>query len=114
MGMDIRKSTLGYVFYLVSRPIVQSCKNQVVYILNTYIEYNGVVNAGTKEEWIRNILVNLTSIVKDSIIVYFYNQIAIQVVQNPVAYSKMKDVEFMLIIRDQDAIFSFLYCMIDD
>ena len=52
----------------------------MVYILNGDIEYNGVVNVGTEEEWIHNLLVDLTSIIKDSIVVYFYNQISIQVV----------------------------------
>ena len=66
--------------------------------MNTDIENNGVVNAGIEKEWIRNILVELTFIVKDSTVVYFYNQSAILVVENLVSYSKMKDVEFMIII----------------
>jgi len=68
---DNIKSTLGYIFYLGSRPIVWSCKNHKVVSLSTIEEkYCGVFNANTEVIWIHNILGELGFLVEQLNVVY--------------------------------------------
>jgi hypothetical protein len=60
------------------------------------VEYHGVVNAGTEVVWIHQLLGELGFPVQTSTAIYCDNQSAIQVVDNHVAHSKMKHVNFML------------------
>jgi hypothetical protein len=73
---------------------VWSCKkHKVVSLSTTKAKYRGVVQAGTEAVWIRQLLGELGFPVQTSTTIYYDNQSAIQVVDNPVAHCKMKHVE---------------------
>lgn len=88
------KSTSDFVFHFSSGPLVWSTKKQkAVSLLTTEVQYCGVVNVGTKAIWIQQLLGEIRIPVEASTVLHYDNQSAIQVIDNPVAHSKMKHVE---------------------
>jgi len=54
---DDQKYTSSYVFHFNTRSLVWLCKKQkVVSLLTREVEYHGVVNVGTEEVWILQLL----------------------------------------------------------
>ena len=89
----------------------------MVFISIIESEYLIVVNARIEAIWIRQLLNELGFPVQDSIVIYCNNEGVIQVVDNPVAHSKMKHVELhshYLRQLMQDNVVSLLYCRTDD
>ena len=91
---DYQKSTSGYVFGFSSRPLVWSSnKHKVVSLSTIKAKYHGVVNVGTEAIWIQQLLGELGFPITSSTVLHCDNQSAIQVVDNPIAHSKMKHAE---------------------
>lgn len=115
---DDLKSTSSYVFCLCSEPLVLLCNKQwVLSLLKMEVEYRGSMSDGKMVIWLRHLLGELGFLVKASPIIYCDNQSAIQVIDNHVAHSKMKNIELHVHYLRQlvhEHIVSSLYCRIDD
>ena len=57
------------------------------------VEYHGVVDVGTNPIWIQQLLGELNFLIEALTIIHYDNQRVIQVVNNPIAQSKMKHIE---------------------
>ena len=75
---DNWKSSFCFVFHFSDGPLVWSSKKKKVVSLSTNeAEYHGVVNAGTKDFWIRQLLGEVGFPIEASTIIHYDNQSAI-------------------------------------
>jgi hypothetical protein len=86
----------------------------VVSLSTTKAKYKGAVNASTEAVSIHNLISELGFSVEKLNVVYYDNQSAIQVVENPVAHSKMKHVELCAHYLRQFVHDVLVYCKKDD
>jgi len=64
----------------------------VASLFTTEEKYHGAINTSTKTMWIQNILGEL-GFPEESTLIYYDNQSAIQVAENPISHSKMNYVD---------------------
>jgi hypothetical protein len=82
------------VFHFSIGLLVWFCKKHKVVSLSTIKdEYRGIINPGTKEVFIHQILGELGFPVQASTDVYCDNQSVVQIANNLISHSKMKRVE---------------------
>eukprot|EP00253_Pinus_taeda_P036152 PITA_36152 len=114
---DDRKSTVGYVFTLGSRPITWACKKQVAISLSSAkAEYRGAVEASKEALWLRQILSEF-GFQQQHPTTRCDNHSAIQLCKDPVQHQRSKHIDLhMHFIRKliHDHVLEVQYCSTDD
>ncbi|KAE8725434.1 Indole-3-acetic acid-amido synthetase GH3.17 [Hibiscus syriacus] len=91
---DTRRSTTGYVFKLGSGTISWCSKRQpTVSLSTTEAEYRAAAMAAQESTWLIQLMNNLHQPVDYAIPLYYDNQSAIRLAENPVFHARTKHVE---------------------
>eukprot|EP00253_Pinus_taeda_P012912 PITA_12912 len=113
-----RKSTVGYLFTLGSRPITWACKKQsAISLSSTEVEYHGAIESSKEALWLRQILSGFGFQQQHPTTLWCDNQSAIQLCKDPVQHQRNKHIELhMHFVRKiiHDHVLEVQYFSIDD
>eukprot|EP00253_Pinus_taeda_P006763 PITA_06763 len=113
-----KKSTIGYVFTLGSRPITWACKKKSATSLSSVeVEYHGAVKASKEALWLHQILSEFGFQQQHLTKLWCDNQSAIQLCKYRVQHQRNKHIELhMHFIKKliHDHILKVQYCSTDD
>lgn len=107
------KSTLGYVFHLITNMISWESKKQpIVSISSTYEEYVVATSVAFRVVWLKWLLVDISNVQNETTIIYFDTNFAISLSKNDVfqKMSKHIDTHFLFIyelVNDGDILLAF-------
>ena len=109
-----QNSTVGYVFYLGSKPVTWDCKKQQALALSsTEAKYQAAVNSSQEALWLRQILSKFGFEQQHPTPFWCHNQSAIKLAKDLVLHQRSKHIELhMHFIRNlvHDSVIEVLYC----